>query len=91
MTQMGQGPYRQSGAQSNIFTVLVVIAFIVLAVGVGVVWYKHHQLFKTHPFNVVERPRILSVRIPLAAAGHVGGVGRRASDQSHGVRLGNIG
>ena len=61
MTQMSQGPYGPPRARSNIFTVLIFVAFIVLAVGVGYVWYKHHQLFKTHPFTI-EHSRSQSVR-----------------------------
>ena len=52
MTQLGQGMRGQSQSESNIYTVLVIIAFVVLAVGVGYVWYKHQGLFKTHPFQV---------------------------------------
>ncbi len=52
MTQLGQGLGGQTTAGPNIFTVLVVVAFVVLAVGVGYVWYKHQQLFETHPFTV---------------------------------------
>lgn len=52
MTQLGQGMRGQSQSESNIYTVLVIIAFVVLAVGIGYVWYKHQGLFKTHPFQV---------------------------------------
>jgi flagellin-like protein len=42
MTQMGQGPYGRKPARSNVFTVLVFVAFVVLAVGVGFVWWKNY-------------------------------------------------
>ena len=52
MTQMGQTIRGQSSARHDIFTVLVLVGFIVLTVGVGYIWVKHQQLFGTHPFTV---------------------------------------
>ena len=63
MTQMGQGPYGRKPARSNVFTVLVFVAFVVLAVGVGFVWWKNYELFKTHPFAIVPMKKV-------DAAGH---------------------
>ena len=57
MTQMPQGPYGRPRARNNIFTVLIFVAFVVLACGIGYIWIKHHQLYKTHPFGLVDTNR----------------------------------
>ncbi len=54
MTQMPQVPYGQPRARNNIFTVLIFLAFVVLAVGIGYIWFKHYQLYGTHPFGLVD-------------------------------------
>ena len=44
---------RLARAPSNVYTVLVVIAFLMLASAVGYVWYRSHQLFGSqNPFEV---------------------------------------
>jgi len=47
------GASRRGGASSNIYTVLVVIAFLVLAVAIGYVWVRSSSLFGGgNPFEV---------------------------------------
>lgn len=42
---------------SNVYTVLVLIAFLALACAIGYVWYRSGQLFNTgNPFTVVSTP-----------------------------------
>jgi len=61
MTQLGQA-YPTQRPTSNVFTVLIFVAFVVLAVAIGFVWFKHHQLFGTHPFTVEPAPQSTSRR-----------------------------
>ena len=60
MAQLRQGSYRSS--ESNVFTVLLVVTAVVIAIGLGYTWYKHQALFDTHPFEVVDRNNRLSFR-----------------------------
>lgn len=51
MAQLRQGSFKTS-SESNVFTVLLVITAVVIAIGLGYTWYKHQTLFGTHPFSV---------------------------------------
>jgi len=54
MAEYGSG---KASARSNIYTVLVFIAFLMLACGVGYVWYRNVKLFGTsNPFDVTQKP-----------------------------------
>ena len=66
MAQLRQGTYHAS--ESNVFTVLLVITAVVIAIGLGYTWYKHQALFGTHPFTVVETEGRLSLRTAPADA-----------------------
>ena len=63
MAQLRQGSYRSS--ESNVFTVLLVVTAVVIAIGLGYTWYKHQALFDTHPFEV-DRNNRLSFRADSA-------------------------
>jgi hypothetical protein len=39
------------GGSNNIYTVLVLIAFLALAFGVGFVVWRHYQVFDGHPWE----------------------------------------
>ena len=56
MTQMSSGPVvtKRSSASSNIYTVLVVVAFLALAVGIEEVCRHSNRLFGTsNPLEIV--------------------------------------
>lgn len=58
MSQAARGPMKHpSGpAPSNIYTVLAAVAFAVLLIGVGFVWYRSSQLFGSgNPFTVMPK------------------------------------
>ncbi len=57
MSQVGRGAVSpvSRDAPSNIYTVLAVIAALVLLCGVGYVWYRSAALFGTgNPFSIVQ-------------------------------------
>ena len=62
MTQMAQPTQRHLPVSSNIFTVLLVVAFVVLAVGVAYLWWRHIDLHGEpwHPFSVLPAAGALS-------------------------------
>jgi len=63
MTQLDQTIRGRSSAGHDIFTVLILVAFVALSVAVGYIWVKHQQLFGTHPFTVEPAKRaIVAVR-----------------------------
>ena len=66
MAQLRQGSYQAS--ESNVFTVLLVVTAVVIAIGLGYTWYKHQALFGTHPFTVVKTEDRLSLRTAPAEA-----------------------
>ncbi|MBI1368910.1 MAG: hypothetical protein GC162_09690 [Planctomycetes bacterium] len=64
MTQMnaGQAPINRKPV-SNVYTVLMFIAFVALSVAVGVTWWKNVEVTKgqqpnngANPFFVLEKP-----------------------------------
>lgn len=60
MAQLRQGSYRSS--ESNVFTVMLVVTAVVIAIGLGYTWYRHQTLFGTHPFEIVDPGDRLSFR-----------------------------
>ncbi|MCX5659154.1 MAG: hypothetical protein NTW19_05455 [Planctomycetota bacterium] len=55
MTQDGTFGSARVAPRSNVYTVLMIIAALVLALGVGSVWYRSYQLTKSN--NPLELPR----------------------------------
>ena len=57
MAQLPQGQYGPPRARNNVFTVLMFLAVVMLAFGIGYIWVKHYQLYETHPFGLVDTSR----------------------------------
>lgn len=55
MTQDGTLAPAKVAPRSNVYTVLMIVAALVLALGVGSVWYRSYQLTKSS--NPLELPQ----------------------------------
>ena len=42
----------RAGTPSNIYTVLLLCALLILAVGIGYIWWRSSQLYGDNPFSV---------------------------------------
>lgn len=49
-------------ASNNVYTVLSLVAVIVLLVAIGYIWVRSSQLYKAGPFKLLTIPEIRSAR-----------------------------
>ena len=69
MAQIGTPPpvvQKRGGAASDIYTVLTVVAFLALVVGVGYVFFHGRQLYPgTGPFDIQPAPSSSAKPMPV--------------------------